>query len=349
MWPAPVRLCCTPLSWVYGAAVRLRAWLYRAGVLPTRRLPCRVISIGNLTVGGTGKTPVAIFIVGALLAKGYRVGVLSRGYRRSGTRAMVLVSDGRKILVNPEEGGDEPVLIASRCPQAVVAVGADRFQLGRWVLNQCPLDVLVLDDGFQHLGLARDVDMLLLDASARTSLEHLLPAGRLREPLTTASRASAFVITRSEHKEAGRDILSELARAGVPPRPVVRLRFVPEAVLDLHGRVAESLTHLKGRRAMIACALANPASFRREVESLGVTVLDTFRWPDHHAYTSGDVEHLLEAARRSAAQVVLTTEKDAVKLARVAAGGALEPMARVIRLGVEVVEGQGELDRLLAG
>lgn len=349
MWPARVRGCLIPLSWVYGAIVRLRAWLYGAGILPRHRLPCRVISIGNLTVGGTGKTPVAIFVVSALIEKGYRVGVLSRGYRRSGTQAMVLVSDGRNVLVGPEEGGDEPVLIGRRCPQAVVAVGADRVRLGRWVLSQRPLDVLVLDDGFQHLRLARDVDLLLLDAGARTSLDRLLPAGRLREPLTAASRASAWVVTRSEHEEATREILSSLAKAGVPPRPMVRLRFVPETVLDLQGRATEPLSCLKRRRAVIVCALANPTAFRRAVEDLGVQVLDACMWPDHHAYTSADAARVLETAGRGEADLVLTTEKDAVKLAPLAAGGPLELMTRVLRLGVEVVEGRSELDRMLAG
>ena len=349
LWPTPLHLCLLPFSWLYGLIVRLRVTLYRLGVLSRRKLPCRVISIGNLTVGGTGKTPVVIAIVSALLERGVRVGVLSRGYRRSGSHAMVIVSDGHKVLVGPDEGGDEPVLIAHRCPRAVVAVGADRFQLGQWMLSQFQLDVLVLDDGFQHVGLDRDIDLLLLDAGAGTNLRHLLPAGRLREPLAAASRASALVLTRCDHPQAGGEILSRLAEAGVPARPTVRLRFFTEAMRDLGGRPLGTLVQLKGRRGVILCALANPQSLRRDVEGLGVTVVETCLWPDHHTYTRTDVEVVLETVRQSSAEVVLTTEKDAVKLAGVAMGGSLEPMIHVLRLGVEVLEGQRDLDRMLAG
>ncbi|MGH7167361.1 MAG: tetraacyldisaccharide 4'-kinase, partial [Nitrospiraceae bacterium] len=139
------------LAWPYGLAVRARTALYERGWLARRRLPCRVVSVGNLTVGGTGKTPVVISIAEWLLARGKRVGVLSRGYRRRSRAPQLLVSDGRTILEGPADAGDEPYLIAWRCPGAVVAVGADRYRLGRWVLERFPIDCFVLDDGFQHL------------------------------------------------------------------------------------------------------------------------------------------------------------------------------------------------------
>jgi tetraacyldisaccharide 4'-kinase len=349
MWPTPLRISFIPLSWGYGAVVRLRAGLYRAGLFTRRRLPCRVVSIGNLTVGGTGKTPVTILVASFLTEKGYRVGVLSRGYRRSGGRDMALVSDGRNLLLGPDKGGDEPFLIARRCAQAVVAVGADRFQLGQWVLRQIPLDVLVLDDGFQHLAVERDVNLLLLDASTPSSLNHLLPAGQLREPLDASSRASAILLTRSDDKESGGTVLSRLARAGVPRKPVVRLRFFPEALTDLQGKVKGSLSDLSGLRVVVACGIANPSSFGRDVEGLGVTVVEERVWPDHHVYSGADVQSLSETVKRRKADVVLTTEKDAVKLALVTPGSGLEPIVHVVRMGIEVVEGRDELERLLTG
>ncbi|MBM4124838.1 MAG: tetraacyldisaccharide 4'-kinase, partial [Nitrospira sp.] len=145
-----LRLILRPLAAVYGLAVRVRTVLYEKGWLARRKLPCRVISVGNLTVGGTGKTPMVIWITERLLAQGLRVAVLSRGYRRQSREPFLLVSDGRTVLAGISDAGDEPHLIARRCPSAVVAVGADRYRLGRWVLERFPIDCLVLDDGFQH-------------------------------------------------------------------------------------------------------------------------------------------------------------------------------------------------------
>lgn len=349
MPPTAIRRCLIPLSWCYGAAVGLRVRLYRAGVFPRRRLPCRVISIGNLTVGGTGKTPVAIFVVSALIERGLRVGLLSRGYGRETAQPMALVSDGQRVLLGPGEGGDEPVLIAHRCPRAVVAVGSDRFALGRWVLDRTPIDVFVLDDGYQHLGLERDVDLLLFDAGAPASLDALLPAGRLREPLTAAARASAFLITRGEDRAAAGEILSRLTKAGAPARPSFRLRLFPEAVTDVEGQPAGIPSDLAGRRAIVASGLANPAAFLLEIERLGVTVATEHVWPDHHAYSASDVDRLLASAASERCDLVLTTEKDAVKLRRVAQESPLRALVRVLRLGIEVVEGGDEWNRLLMG
>lgn len=343
----PIRTCLTPLSWVYGAAARLRAGGYRAGLFARHALPCRVISIGNVTVGGTGKTPVTIFVASRLIEHGYRVGILSRGYRRSGSQDMALVSDGRRTLLGPDEGGDEPYLIARRCPQAVVAVGADRARLGGWVLNRIPLDVLVLDDGFQHLSLDRDVNLLLLDASAPESMDQLLPAGRLREPLTAASRASAIVVTRAETPHSSAALLSRLARARVPARPTIQLRFFHEALTDLQGGTTTAIDGIRGARVVTGCGIANPRAFRRDVDRLHVTVVDEVAWPDHHRYSLRDAERLMDAIRRAHADYVLTTEKDAVKLAQLASGHELERLCRVVRLGVEVLDGAAELDRLL--
>ena len=186
----PVRHGLHWIAWIYGLVTRLRLWCYRRGWLSRTRLPCRVVSVGNLTVGGTGKTPIVILLTQWLLARGQRVAILSRGYKRASTGPQLLVSNGSKLFADSSAAGDEPFLIAQRCPHAIVAVGADRVALGRWVLEQYPVDCIVLDDGFQHLALHRDVDLVLLDASDGAGLDALLPAGRLREPLTGLGRAS---------------------------------------------------------------------------------------------------------------------------------------------------------------
>src|SRR5574337_1360647 len=197
----PVRKGLYWVAWLYGIIVRFRLWCYRIGWLSTTRLSCPVVSVGNVTVGGTGKTPIVILLTEWLSAKGRRVAILSRGYKRRSRVRQLLVSDGSRILAGPLEAGDEPFLMAQRCPYALVAVGADRVALGQWVLEQHPIDCIVLDDGFQHRALHRDVDLALLDATDAAGLDALLPAGRLREPLTELGRASALVVTRADSRQ----------------------------------------------------------------------------------------------------------------------------------------------------
>src|ERR1043165_6560612 len=182
----------------YGVIARLRVLLYAWGWFPQGKLPVPVLSVGNLTLGGTGKTPVVIVLVDWLLAQGKRVAILSRGHRRTSTDPYLLVSGGARLLVSPKEAGDEPFLMAQRCAKAIVAVAADRYELGDWVLNRFPVDCLVLDDGFQHLGLYRDVDLLLGDATDPEGRAALVPSGRLREPIQAAARATAIVVTRAD-------------------------------------------------------------------------------------------------------------------------------------------------------
>lgn len=333
------------LSVPYGAAVRARAWFYASGWFPTWRLPCRVISVGNLTVGGTGKTPFVIWLVQALLARGLRVGVLSRGYKRQSEEEFLLVSDGKVLLAGPADAGDEPHLIASRCPGAVVAVGADRYRAGQWVLNRFPLDCVVLDDGFQHLALHRDVNLLLVDASVPEDLQALLPAGRLREPLTAAARATLVVMTRvdqARRKEAVADLLGTLGRADHP----ILVRFAPERFVDVASGAEQGLDRGKGRTALLFSGIGNSGSFRATMDELGVTVVDEVRFPDHHAYGPGDLERVADRARRCGAQVLVTTEKDAVKVAPLLRGD--EPVLAV-RLGTEILDGRERMERALFG
>jgi tetraacyldisaccharide 4'-kinase len=155
-----------------------------------------VVSVGNLTVGGTGKTPVVIRLADWLLSVGKRVAILSRGYRRASHAPMLMVSNGERLLATADEAGDEPYLMARRCPKAIVAVGADRYELGRWVLDQFQVDCVLLDDGFQHLRLHRDVNLLLVDATDVDGLRAIVPAGRLREFVGAAARATMIIVTR---------------------------------------------------------------------------------------------------------------------------------------------------------
>src|SRR5438876_1006567 len=193
-----------PLSRLYGLAMRARAALYSRGLLRQQSLPCRVISVGNLTLGGTGKTPVVIALAKALRDRGRKVAVISRGYKRRSGASVLEISDGHALRGHPDDSGDEPFLIAQRCPGVPVAVGANRPLVGRYLVDRYRVDTVILDDGYQHMALRRDMDILVLDASAPFGNGYLVPRGRLREPLSAIGRASAVLVTRDSQGDLGR-------------------------------------------------------------------------------------------------------------------------------------------------
>jgi len=328
----------------YELAARLRQWGYTRGWFQTHRLPRPVISIGNLTVGGTGKTPVVMHVVDRLTAQGKRVAILSRGYRRRSKSPQLLVSDGRQVLVGPEEAGDEPYLMARRCPHAVVAVGADRYALGRWVLSRQPVDCFVLDDGFQHVQLHRDVNLVLVDATDIAGLKAALPVGRLREPLSAAARASAVLITRVDHEQAGEAVWRQLVRACPTLSPPICVGFTAEEFRRVGGDERRTRDAFHGRSAVIFSGIGNAGSFHAVVEELGITVKETLAFPDHVHYTHAMMETIRAKAKAGGVDLLVTTEKDADKVT---------PFLRVddacwaVRLGTQIVSGQERLERLL--
>ena len=316
-WLEPGQPVRTWLSWaafLYGLIVRLRHWCYRRGWCAASRLPCRVVSVGNVTVGGTGKTPVVILLTEWLLAEGRRVAVLSRGYKRESGSPHCLVSDGVRLLADPSDSGDEPFLIARRCPTAIVAVGADRAALGRWVLAQHPVDCMILDDGFQHLALSRDVDLVLVDATDAPGLDAMVPAGRLREPLTGLGRAEALVITRADCKEDVDAVCRRLQAAHLSSDDAIQVRFMSESLIAVSAQAMQPLEWCRGMKAWLVSGIGNSESFRRSVASLGVEIIGETAFSDHHRYHDGDVRRVRADAQTAAADIVLTTEKDAGKL-----------------------------------
>ena len=330
----------------YGAVARLRTLLYDWGWFAQRRLPVPVLSVGNLTMGGTGKTPVVIMLVDWLLAQGKQVAILSRGYRRTSTASYVLVSNGERLLVGPSEAGDEPFLMAQRCPKAIVAVGADRYALGDWVLKRFSIDCLVLDDGFQHLGLYRDVNLLLVDATDAEGLAALVPAGRLREPLRAAARATAIMVTRADVPAQVTEVCRSLkATLGVMPEPIQAV-FRPESLVSVVTGASQPLSWSKGKTALLCSGVGHAGSFRSLVERIGIRILDEMAYVDHHAYTNQDVERLSARAGELQAELVVTTEKDSCKLAAL-----LQPTDSwwAVRLSTEVIVGEDRLRRLVIG
>ena len=334
-----------PLLLAEGAfrgAAALRGALYSSGALKAARAGVPVISIGNLAVGGAGKTPAAIAVAERLRARGRRVAVLSRGYGATRSDARV-ISDGTGVRLSVAEGGDEPVLLARRLAGVAVLCGHRRTELARLAQGSLGSDVLVLDDGFQHRALARDLDVVVLDAGNPFGNGHLLPRGPNREPPTALRRAGLVWLSRVEGATPERLVaLRALSREATGHDPV-ESRHQPVALLD--GRLTSSTEPgaLCGRKVRLLSGIARPGAFRRTVEALGAQVVAESRFRDHHRFSSAELEQALgppKGADPQGAEWVVTTEKDAVRLGREEAG---HPRLRVLRIEAEVVRGEDVL------
>jgi tetraacyldisaccharide 4'-kinase len=288
-----LRIVLLPLSLVYGIAVRLRAWLYAEGWLKQERLRAPVISIGNLTVGGTGKTPMVIWLAEKFLADGKRVAILSRGYRgANGT-------------------SDEIEVMKFRLQNRVsFGVGKNRFREGQRLESSQPVDVFLLDDGFQHLQLARDLDILLMDASRPLGGESLLPAGRLREPLSAMGRANILVFTRTETVPGTNEAIGKLNQYPVFAAATRLLGF-----RRLSGEITTRSVDEIGTGPFFAfCGLGNPDAFLKDLRDWGLTICGKTIFPDHHRYSARDLLQIQHAAKQAGANALVTTEKDAQNL-----------------------------------
>jgi len=302
------------IAMVYGMIVRIRRKAYQREWLRPQHLSRPVVSVGNVTVGGTGKTPFVIWLAHQLHAKGKRVAILSRGYGRQDPSQNLMVSDGEGHVKEWRVAGDEPAMIAQHCPWALVAVGPDRFRLGQWVLEQTPCDCFILDDGYQHLSLYRDLDLLLFDATDVNGLGGVLPAGRLREPLAAAKGAAAFVFTRSESLSSIQPVQVCIEKAiGKSINPIM-LNMVPKQVRHLVTGEVQPLTFLSQRSLVVVSGIGNPQSFCDILTGCGWEVGEEIRFPDHCAYGQDEVKLILEKIGQSDHGIVITTEKDAVKL-----------------------------------
>jgi len=303
-------LILPPLSILYGAITRARSSLYQRGTFRSSKLPRPVISIGNITTGGTGKTPLVEFVARTLAAERRKVCILTRGYGRKNPNERVLVSDGLKVFSNPAEAGDEPYLLASNLVGvAAVVSDSNRFAAGQGAIDHLASDCFVLDDGFQHLQLARDLDIVTIDATNPWGGGQLLPFGRLRESLTGLKRASCFVMTRCDQVDTVEPVRLELAKLS-GDRPIFLSRMVNLRITPL---IPENPEAPKDPVAAF-CAVGNPQSFFRHLTLNDQSPILRKSFPDHYSYTQSDVDALVYSAKKAGAQSLITTAKDAVKL-----------------------------------
>ena len=308
-----------PLSPLYSAAMKLRALLYQKNILIRQRLEVPVISVGNLSMGGTGKTPMVIYLGRFLADMGFRPAVVSRGYHGKAKGPVNIVSDGDSLLMQSYEAGDEPVLISSRLPGTVVATGKKRYQVGAEVIRAYDCNLMIMDDGFQHLGVARDIDLVLFDADHFAGNSRVFPGGELREPVSALHRCDAFIITGvTEYncERAGKceDLLkerfggkpifkvsptySQFFRYDISPssinKSVVSPSDIPKCLFSFSG-------------------IAQADRFYKMVEQQGITLAGRKSFRDHHLYGADDVMNLIHLATQAGAEGFLTTEKDIVK------------------------------------
>ncbi|HQI48082.1 MAG TPA: tetraacyldisaccharide 4'-kinase, partial [bacterium] len=278
-WPAGL---LWPLSRLYGRAVNRRNRRYDSGAAPIWRLECPVISVGNIVTGGTGKTPTVIFLARWLQKRGKRICILSRGYRRR-SRGRVLVSDGERIQVTAAEAGDEPLLLAQQLPGVAVVVEADRVAAGRWALGMLGPDIILLDDGFQHRRLHRDLDIVTFKGLQDFGNGWLLPAGPLREDLAGLNRADLLwfngpaAALRTGPLEAWQE------------KPQVEAGLAITGCNNMENRALEKT---EGVRAILFCGLADPEGFLQTARMTGLQIVRFFRYPDHHAYRYRDILEL---------------------------------------------------------
>lgn len=293
--------------------VKLRRHLYSQGILQVKRLPCKVISIGNVVVGGSGKTPATITI--ARLLNKYtdlNIAIASRGYR-SKTKDCAIVSDGKNILLDTYEAGDEPYLLGRSLPDVPVLIGKDRFMSGLMAIQNWETQIIILDDGFQYLKLKRDVNIVTMDATRPFGLDHILPRGYLREPLSTLRNADIILLTRVDQCKDLNSVRDRLDKL-VPSVPRFESIHAPSSLIRMDTHQDVGLDAVQNQNVLAVCGIANPSSFAETLQTLKPTKLNIISFPDHHEYTLKDIEKIKQTAVEKSVDVIITTEKDAPKL-----------------------------------
>lgn len=327
---SPTRGILFLLSVPYRLMIFLRNRLYERQMLQTFRLSCPVISVGNITVGGTGKTPCVIYLAKMLQRRGFHPAVLSRGYGGNSKDPVNIVSDGTSILLGAEVAGDEPLLIAQSAPDVPVLTGPRRELTGKAAIERFGADVLICDDAFQHRRLCRDIDVVLMDGRKPLGNGRLLPRGELREPASSLKRASCVILTRMDQAHPADERVLQVTRASNIPVFRALHRFSDLAAADGRRFPPEVL---EGKNICAFCGIAKPLSFQKMLLDLHPKSLSFNDYPDHHAFTRRDVEELQTKYVSMGADYLVTTEKDAMRLA--AYPGFLERLY-VMRMDMEI-------------
>ena len=354
----PLRVLLIPFSWLYAASVWVRNQLYALGVFRVRTLPCPVISVGNIVVGGTGKTPAVIAIARHLQRDGVRVAILLRGYKRYAREKVTIVSDGKKVCVSPRESGDEAHMMARHLSDIPIIVGKQRYLAGRVALARFNVDVLLLDDGYQHRQLGRDVDILTVPAHSIVGLQAvpkypfgnpkgLLPVGTLREPPTALRRADIILLTHADAPNVS--VYAKEAVEGLAPNALV-LESIHQPthlypLISKNGGERTSIKELEGKRLLAVCGIGDPEAFVITLRRCSPERVELLAFPDHHVYMEADGEQICTAFQAAKADLIVTTQKDEQKLADLI--GLQQLPVVVLAVALVVTEGDEKLAEVL--
>lgn len=340
------------LSRFYYIAIKVRWFIHRLGVVPQTRVPCTVISVGNITWGGTGKTPAVIMIAKLLQEMGKKVAVLSRGYRMEKRRdkksEISIVSDGKRVILSSREAGEEPYLLSKNLPGVPIIVGKNRIEAGKYVIEKFATEVLILDDGFQYWRLTRDLDIVTIDSLNPYGNDYLIPRGPLREPISHLSRADIFLLTRANlvSREDLDRIIGDLGRLN-PESIILESVHRPKYLQGSFSGEKESLNFIKDRKVVAFSSIGNPYSFEKTLEGLGAKIVKIFQFPDHHNYDRRDLREIETTCRTDLEKgkaIAVTTEKDGVQLEKLIYPEADRVFWEiwVLKVELEIVRGKEE-------
>lgn len=342
------------VSYLYKFAVQTKLSLFNWGILRKVKLPAYVISVGNLTVGGTGKTPTAQKIAEIMSNRGYRVVILNRGYRSHWDKNIGVVSDGKQISMTAYEAGDEAYLMAKTLPNIPVIIGKNRAVTGKYAVEHFQAEVIVMDDGYQHWRLARDLDIVLVDTITMFGNGNVLPRGILREPLKNLNRADLFIFTKTNQSSAMNKILlrETIARYN-NQAPIAESIHKPQNFVEIGewynnaGRQI-ALESLQGKKVIVFSAIGNPVSFEQTVVSMGVTLLEAVRYPDHHDYGMSEMQYISDRAKELNAVAVITTTKDAVKIPTEFIYSDREMPLYVLNMEIEITDNYENIEKIIS-
>ncbi len=313
-----LRWLLTPLQWLYATVIWVRNGLYDSGLFRVRRLPCLVISVGNIVVGGTGKTPAVIAIARQLQQDGVRVAILLRGYKRHVREKVTVVSDGENMCSFLIESGDEADMMARHLTGIPIIVGKQRYLTGKLALARFKSQVLILDDGFQHRQLHRDIEIVTLNATRPDGTGQLLPTGTLREPLSALRRADILLFTQSDVHEVSPAAPAAFQRFA-PNTRVLETVHRPVKLYRLEPDGAEGLAlpfdFLRGQRLLVVCGIGNPSDFAATLARYAPESVELMAFRDHHVYSEADYKRIHESLKETRSTLIVTTQKDEQKLA----------------------------------
>jgi tetraacyldisaccharide 4'-kinase len=330
----------TPLSFAWEWVYRIRRSFFEYGVFKKNTFKVPVISVGNLSFGGTGKTPTIIWLAEWMISHGLNPVVLTRGYKGQLEHSSGLLKSGQKFRLNPFDYGDEPLMISNKMSRGAVIVGKNRAENLLKYFSEVKPDVVLLDDGFQHLQIYRSFNIVLFDATMELNLYKVAPVGYLREGLTALKDADAIIISRADMvtSEKLQKLISTLSGYFHHNPPIALTTYKPVGVFDVHDKYIFSVHELKGLRAIGVTAIASPDSFYKYLESFGVEITEKVSFPDHYFFTPEDVNDLLIKASQQSA-IIICSEKDMVKMKRV----SLDSRILFTKVKVEFISGEKEL------